>query len=127
MDRRKEGKGEWMDGQMDEWKGRKEEKCEWMEGRKGKKGRKINVSGWMSGWMGREITWKLHLPLELLLSAPFGSSVGKPDLREGRNHAADCALQGPAPTVPHVFLTWTQRAELSPDPTSPLPALALAL
>lgn len=82
----------------------------------------------MSGWMGREITWKLHLPLELLLSAPFGSSVGKPDLREGRNHAADCALQGPALTVlTHVFLTWTRRADPSPDPTSPLPALAFAL
>lgn len=24
-------------------------------------------------------TWKLHFPLELLLSAPLGSSVGKPD------------------------------------------------
>lgn len=31
--------------------------------------------------MGREITWKPHFPLELLLSAPFGSSVGKPDLK----------------------------------------------
>lgn len=53
----------------------------------------------MNGWMGREITWKLHFPLELLLSAPFGSSVGKPDLRKGRNEVAGCALHLLAPTA----------------------------
>lgn len=51
----------------------------WMDGRMGR-----SMSTWTEGWMCREMTWNLHFPLELLLSAPFGSSVGKPDLRESR-------------------------------------------
>lgn len=54
------------------------------------------MDGWVDGWICREITWKLHFPLELLLSAPLGSSVGKPDLRKGRTKVADCASPLPA-------------------------------
>lgn len=62
------------------------------------------VDGWIDGcvdvWMDRqtdrrtdgqictEITCQLCFPLQLLLPAPLGSSVGKPDLRENR----DCIM-----------------------------------
>lgn len=68
----------------------------WMDGSKEER-----IGEW-SGWMGREITWKLHFPLELLLAAPFGSSVGKPDLREAE--AAELAGRSS-----------TQRLLFSPD------------
>lgn len=83
----------------------------------------------MDGSICTEITWQLCFPFQLLLPAPFGSSVGKPDLRENRDCHWLC-FQPPGTSCSyHVSLAWTQKVEPSPilTPLHPAPAFALCL
>lgn len=94
----------WMDGQTDGW-----------------------MDGQMDKWICTEITWQLCFPFQLLLPSPFGSSVGKPDLRENRDCHWLC-FQPPGTSCSyHVSLAWTQKVEPSSILTPSLPARAFAL
>lgn len=116
----------WMDGWMDGWlagwlnRWIGEGKDEWIQCMHGCM---EGWAGWMEGWICGEITWNLHFPLELLLSAPFGSSVRKPDLGEGGNCSWLCSSISGTYCSCHNLVVWTQSADLMPS----LPALAFVL